>query len=198
MTGIRGIYSSYYESGDMAFLLSTPLRVEAVFFSKLLKSIMSNLLLLLPFSGAVWIGYGIAQGLSPVLRGHGFSLLLVAAIFTALSSVLVMMIMRFVPGQKLKQMMLVGSLAVSLVFVFGTQYLNSTLNMSDDPEQTRAFLESAGRWKLDTTGYLPHIWLTKTMLRFAGTHAFGFGESLLLAVVGWCCVAAAALAVTRS
>lgn len=197
MTGIRGIYSSYYESGDMAFLLSTPLRVEAVFFSKLLKSIMSNLLLLLPFSGAVWIGYGIAQGASLLFYVVTVvSLLLVAAIFTALSSVLVMMIMRFVPGQKLKQMMLVGSLAVSLVFVFGTQYLNSTLNMSDDPEQTRAFLESVGRWKLDTTGYLPHIWLTKTMLRFAGTHAFGFGESLLpLAVVGLVSVfAAAALA----
>ena len=86
MTGIRGIYSSYYESGDMAFLLSTPLKVEAVFFSKLLKSILSNVLLLVPFSGSVWIGYGIAQGASAwFYLMVAVSLLLVAAMFTALS-----------------------------------------------------------------------------------------------------------------
>ena len=185
MTGIRGIYSSYYESGDMTFLLSTPLKVEAVFFSKLLKSILSNVLLLVPFSGSVWIGYGIAQGASAwFYLMVAVSLLLVAAMFTALSSVLVMVIMRFVPGQKLKQMVLIGSLIVSLIFVFGTQYLSS-LNMSSDPQQTRAFLESAGKWRLDTTGYLPHIWLTKTMLTFSGSHTFGIGESLVpLTIVG--------------
>lgn len=185
-TGIRGIYSSFYESGDLAYLLSTPLRVEAVFGAKLLQSVMTNFVMLVPFSGAVWVGYGAWHRSGPLFYvGTVLALLLVSAMFTALSSVLVMVIMRFVPGPKMKQIILVCSLLISVVLVFGTQYISTTMSTSHDPGQTRDLLESAGSWELANVGYLPHIWMTKALLNLTGRHQFSALEGVLpLAVAG--------------
>ena len=90
MTGIREIYASFYESKDLSYLLSTPLRVEAVFSARLIKSILTGFVLLMPFIGAVWIGYGAAYRLGVLYYPVALiSLLLVSAMFTALSSLLV-------------------------------------------------------------------------------------------------------------
>lgn len=177
MTGIREIYASFYESKDLSYLLSTPLRVEAVFSARLIKSILTGFVLLMPFIGAVWIGYGAAYRLGVLYYPVALiSLLLVSAMFTALSSLLVMLIMRFVPGQRMKQVVLVTSLAVSAVFVFVVQYVSSRANT---PGDTLALLEASGRWRLGKMDYLPHVWMAKTLLVFTGRFEYSLLESLV-------------------
>lgn len=185
-TGIRGIYSGFYESGDLAYLLSMPLRVEAVFGAKLLQNVGTNFIMLIPFSGAVWLGFGAWHRSGPLFYiGTAVALLLASTMFTALSSVLVMVVMRFVPGPKLKQIILVASLIISVAFFFGIQYLSSTMSTSRNTTQTREFLESTGSWEFARIGYLPHVWMTKALLSLTGRHRFSVLEGIVpLAVVG--------------
>lgn len=177
MTGIREIYASFYESRDLSYLLSTPLRVEAVFTARLIKSTLTSFVMLVPFVGAVWIGYGAAYEVGVLYYPITLlSLLLVATMFTAVCSVLVMLIMRFIPGQRMKQVVLVSSLAMSAVFVFVVQYVSSRASNTGD---ALALLEASGRWQLGKLSYLPHVWLAKTLLLFTGRFGYSLLESLV-------------------
>jgi len=183
MTGVRDIYSSFYESGDLAYLLSTPLRVEAVFFAKLFKSMLSNLLILAMFEGAAFAGYGAAYGAGALYYPAALvSLVFASALFTALSSALVMVIMRFVPGQRMKQLVMVASLSLSAVFLFISQWISARTTSPSDSIQ---LLQSAGQWQLGKMNYMPHVWLAKTVIAFAKKYDYGMLESFVpLAAAG--------------
>lgn len=197
MNGVKVIYDNFYESGDLPFLLATPLPVGAVFASKFLKSVGTNLFYLLPFIGALWAGYGVATG-----APWGFYLMIMATLvlatvlFTAVASLLVMVIMRFVPSQKMKQFILVGSLLIGLIFVLASQYFSSILADNKGMEP-RIFFESVGRWGLEKTGYLPHIWVAKSILLFIPGFAYNAYESILPLGVLAVALLAAAIALAR-
>lgn len=179
LTGIRVIYGNFYESGDLSFLMSTPLPIQSVFGAKFLKSFGTNLLSLLPLNGALWVGYGIAVGASPLFYlVTGVTLLCVTSLFTALTSLIVMIVMRFVPSQKMKQIIMVLSLLVALIGVFVGQYISVVMSgdVQMDPVQ---LLESTGGWGLEKVSYVPNVWMTKSILLFVDGYGFSFFESLL-------------------
>jgi hypothetical protein len=179
LTGIRVIYGNFYESGDLSFLMSTPLSMQSVFGAKFLKSFGTNFLSLLPLNGALWIGYGIAVEASPFFYVVvAATLLCVTSLFTALTSLVVMIIMRFIPSQKMKQIIMLLSLFVALIGVVFGQYI-SVVTSGDTQVDPVQLLQSTGGWGLEKVGYVPNVWMAKSILLFVDGYSFSFFESLL-------------------
>ena len=178
LAGFRVIYQNFYESEDLFFLLATPLSTTSIFGVKFLHSFNQNLLLLLPFTGALWVGYGLGVEASPIYYLIAFfTLLLANAIFTALASLLLLLISGLVSSQKMKQFLTVGSMLLVLVIVLGSQYYSSlTMRMRVEPD---SLLKVVASWNSGTTSLLPHIWISKSLLLTIHGFAFSFVESLL-------------------
>lgn len=192
LTGIRVVYGNFYESDDLSFLMSTPLPVRSVFGAKFLKSLGTSLVSLLPINGALWVGYGFAVSASPLYYvAVAITLLCVTSLFTALTALVVMIIMRFIPSQRMKQIIMVLSLLVALIAVFVGQYI-SVVTSGDTQIDPVQLLESTSGWGFEKTSYAPHVWMTKSMLLFVRGYSFGFFESLmpLLVLTGLLVVAA--------
>ena len=178
LAGFKVIYQNFYDSEDLFFLLATPLSSTSVFGVKFLHSFNQNLLLLLPFTGALWVGYGLGVEAPVAYYIIAFlTLLLANAIFTALSSLLLLLISGLVSSQKLKQFLTVGSMLLVLVIILGSQYYSSlTMRMRVEPD---SLLEVVTACNIGATALLPHIWITKSLLLTIHGFAFSFVESLL-------------------
>jgi len=177
LAGFRVIYQNFYESEDLFFLLATPLSTKSIFGVKFLHSFNQNLLLLLPFTGAFWVGYGLGVEAPPVYYFIAFfTLLLANAIFTALASLLLLLISGLISSQKMKQFLTVGSMLLILIIVLGSQYYSSlTMRMRVEPD---SLLEVVAGWNIGASLF-PHIWISKSLLLTIHGFAFSFVESLL-------------------
>ena len=177
LAGFRVIYQNFYESEDLFFLLATPLSTKSIFGVKFLHSFNQNLLLLLPFTGAFWFGYGLGVEAPPVYYFIAFfTLLLANAIFTALASLLLLLISGLISSQKMKQFLTVGSMLLILIMVLGSQYYSSlTMRMRVEPD---SLLEVVAGWNIGSSPF-PHIWVSKSLLLTIHGFAFSFVESLL-------------------
>ncbi|HBQ26611.1 MAG TPA: hypothetical protein DD791_09490 [Syntrophomonas sp.] len=178
LAGFRVIYQNFYESEDLFFLLATPLSTGSIFGVKFLHSFNQNLLLLLPFTGALWVGYGLGVEAPPAYYFIAFlTLLLANAIFTALASLLLLLISGLVSSQKMKQFLTVGSMLLVLVIVLGSQYYSSlTMRMRVEPG---SLLQVIAGWNSGATALLPHIWISKSLLLTIPGFTFSLVESLL-------------------
>lgn len=178
LAGFRVIYQNFYESEDLFFLLATPLSTKSIFGVKFLHSFNQNLVLLLPFTGALWVGYGLGVEAPVAYYFIAFlTLLLANAIFTALASLVLLLISGLVSSQKMKQFLTVGSMLLVLVIVLGSQYYSSlTMRIRVEPD---SLLEVVAGWNIGATALLPHIWISKSLLLTIHGFAFSFVESLL-------------------
>ena len=196
LTGFRVIYQNFYESEDLFFLLATPLSTGSIFGVKFLHSFNQNLLMLLPFTGALWVGYGLGVEAPPVYYLLAFlTLLLANAIFTALASLLLLLISGLVSSQKMKQFLTVGSMLFVLVIVLASQYYSSlSMRMRVEPG---SLLEVVAGWNSGATSLLPHIWISKSLLLTINGFTFSFTESLLPLILLTLVMTLAALALAR-
>ncbi len=196
LTGFRVIYQNFYESEDLFFLLATPLSTGSIFGVKFLHSFNQNLLMLLPFTGALWVGYGLGVEAPPIYYLLAFlTLLLANAIFTALASLLLLLISGLVSSQKMKQFLTVGSMLFVLVIVLASQYYSSlSMRMRVEPG---SLLEVVAGWNSGATSLLPHIWISKSLLLTIPGFSFSFTESLLPLILLTLVMTLAALALAR-
>lgn len=178
MTGVSVVYQALYDSGDLKFLLSTPTPVGSVVGAKLTVALVRNLAALVPFMYPIWVGYG--AGSRAPFSFYFMSILailLAALLFTAVTAIFAMIVMRNVPTQKMRQVIMIGSLVVGFMFVLATQVLSAKMTRSNGLDAT-ALAQAAQGWGLGRTWYLPHVWVVKTA--FLTTPGFGFSlwESL--------------------
>jgi ABC-2 type transport system permease protein len=179
LTGIRAVYGNLFESGDLQFLMSTPLPIQSVFGAKFLKSFGTNFVSVFPLNGSLWIGYGIAIGVSPLFYMAILLILAcVVALFTALTSLAVMVIMKFIPSYKMRQIIMIFSLLFALIGVFVGQYISIAMSGETQMDSVR-LLESVGKWGFERVGYAPNVWVAKSVLLFVRGYSFTFAESLL-------------------
>ncbi len=164
MTGVSVVYQSLYEAGDVKFLLGTPAPVGAVVGAKLVMSLVTNLLSILPFLYPVWIGFGAASH-APV----SFyvlvllSQLLAAAMFTSFVALVVMVIMRYIPSPKMRQVILVGSLVIGFAIFAGTQAFSAAMSRNNGLS-FEDIARIAQGVNLGRAAWLPHVWMLKTAL----------------------------------
>lgn len=116
ITSFGVMLQALYLSGDMEFLLSAPVPIRAVFMTKLIQAILPNFGLVCLFGLPVLYGLGLAYGFSllyyPLVLILFMALALAAA---ALSSLLVMSVVRVIPARRVAE--LLGFLGATLSFL---------------------------------------------------------------------------------
>ena len=183
ITGFTSIYSSLFESGDMRFLMGTPVGIGAIYSAKFLKAFWTNLVSILPFNLPVWIGFGLASDVGPMYYIMTVvAMILAVLMFTSVVAMVVMMISRYVSSQKMKQLVMVGSLALGVILVIAIQLLSSVMSRSQgiDLENLAA---SVGGGGLGSQWFLPHVWVVKAPLAMVEGYGFSLLESLVPLVV---------------
>lgn len=104
MTSFGVLLQALYLSGDMDFLLSTPVPIRAVFVAKLLQAILPNFALICLFGLPMLFGLGVSSGYS--ILYYPLVLLVISALALAgagLSSLLVMAVVRVFPARRVAE-----------------------------------------------------------------------------------------------
>ncbi len=194
MTGISVVYQSLYEAGDVKFLLGTPAPVGAVVGAKLVMSLVTNLLSIMPFLYPVWAGFGAASHAPVSFYFLVFlSQLLVVAMFNSLAALVVMVIMRYVPSAKMRQIILVGSLVLGFVVFAATQVFSSAMSRNNGLNFEDVAKVAQGL-NLGRAAWLPHVWMLKTALLAMPGYGYSAWTSLVplaaaAAVMTWAAIA---------
>mgnify|MGYP000877803005 CR=1 FL=1 len=199
MTGVSVVYQSLYEAGDVKFLLGTPAPVGAVVGAKLVMSLVSNLLAILPFLYPVWVGFGVASHAPVSFYFLVFlSQLLAAAMFTSFVALVVMVIMRYVPSPKMRQVILVGSLVIGFAIFAATQAFSAAMSRRNGLSFEDIARVAQGV-NLGRAAWLPHVWMLKTALLTMPGYGYSVWTSLVplaaaAALIGWAAIALSARA----
>ena len=178
MTGISVVYQSLYEAGDVKFLLSTPAPIGSVVGAKLTMSLVTNIISVLPFLYPIWIGFGAGSGAPAsfyilVL----LSILLAVAMFNAIVALVVMLIMRYVPSAKMRQVIMVGSLVVGFIIFAATQVFSATMSRNNGLS-FEDIANVAQGVSLGKMAWLPHVWMLKTALLTMPGYGYSVWTSL--------------------
>ena len=101
LTSFGGLLQALYLTGDMDFLLATPVPIRAVFIAKLVQAVVPVFALVSLFGLPVLFGVGLSGGYSPLY----YPLLLLAMVALALAasglaSLLVMLVVRVMPPRR--------------------------------------------------------------------------------------------------
>jgi ABC-2 type transport system permease protein len=101
LTSFGVLLQALYLSGDMDFLLTTPVPIRAVFIAKLLQAVLPNFALFSLFGVPILFGLGISNG----YQVSYYPLVILLMVFLALaasglSSLLVMLVVRVLPPRR--------------------------------------------------------------------------------------------------
>ncbi len=91
LTSFGVLLSALYLSGDMEFLLSTPIPIRAVFVSKMLQAILPNFALISLLTLPILFGLGAALGFNFLY--YPVTLIIIAALALAVASIASLMVM---------------------------------------------------------------------------------------------------------
>lgn len=193
-SGLKTIYERTFESDDLVFLLSNPISAKAVFAAKLFGSFLYNLQGALIFIVPGWIAYGVKSS-APVafylaaIAGAILGALLVHSVL----ALLILVIMRFVPSARLKQIFIALSSMAALLIVFVSQII-SLKTTQDQMQDPMVLLQQVGEWGIGKNPYLPHLWMSRFALSFLPSFNYSpwaNGLPLCLVSLGLCYAAIA-------
>ncbi|WP_158212448.1 putative ABC transporter permease subunit [Natranaerobius trueperi] len=175
--GIRVVFENYFESNDLQILLTLPLSIKSVFIIKFIKSALMNFLQVLPFVGALWLGYGVAARAN-ILYFLVIILTLFASaiIFTSMASLFLFIIIRLVSSFKLKQIITIGSFTIAFLLFLVGQYFAQIAEFDLSPEGIVTISEQL---LIYTDRELPHIWVARTLLLPVQDFIYPVQESVL-------------------
>ncbi len=136
LTNFGVLLQSLYLAKDMDFLLSAPLPMRAVFFTKMLQAILPNFGLVCLFGLPVLFGLGASGNYSFIY----FPLVVVAmALLTlaagGISSMLVMVIARFIPARRVAEVLGFVGVLISVIFSQTGRFI-SDINFSNSQIST--------------------------------------------------------------
>ncbi|MGE5551717.1 MAG: putative ABC transporter permease subunit [Bacteroidota bacterium] len=167
MTAVGTVHAIFLEGGKLAFLLSQPIRPRYVFVAKFAESLAGTIAGLVPFILPSWLALGAVNQ-----AGAGFylavclSLLAGSVIFLCPLALLLLILLRFVPRQRARQVAVTLSLLAGLGLVFGVQYLNALVVRSG--AGSPAWLAEIKPWQVGGVAYLPHVWMARAPLAALG------------------------------
>lgn len=162
LTGLRVIHEYLFESPDMYFLLATPLKVKNIFAAKFTECLgliflSVSIMTLTPLLG---LGMAFKAGIGYYLTTI-ISFLAGFVLFGSTAALLLLLIMRYVPGQRLKQILLSGTLIMGLIIVFITQAMSSSM-MNLTEEEIIGVLSGLTDLGINKLSFLPHVWMAKS------------------------------------
>ena len=115
LTSFGVLLQALYLSGDMDFLLTTPVPIRAVFITKLLQAVLPNFGLISLFGLPILFGLGISGGYSFVYYPLVVIVMIALALAAAgIASLLVMLVVRLVPPRRAAEIL--GFIGAILAF----------------------------------------------------------------------------------
>lgn len=195
LTSFGVLLQAMYLSGDMDFLLTSPVPIRAVFVAKLLQAVLPNFALASLFGIPVLFGLGISGGYNLLYYPLVLLMMIVLTLAAAgLSSLLVMLVVRVLPPRRAAEILgFVGALIGITLSQAGnlSNSFRKDINISGD-QVTGLLLRANTSWlPLNWAGqglvalgegrWLPGILLAGLTLGLAAT-AFWFA---LVTAEGW-------------
>jgi hypothetical protein len=184
VTSFGVLLQALYLSGDMDFLLSSPVPMRAVFVTKLMQAVLPNLGLISLFGLPVLFGLGVSSGYNflyyPLLVLMLIALALVAAGF---SSLIVMLVARVFPARR----------AAEVIAFFGATFAilcsqlgNFTNTITDNTDfSSEQFSGAASLLVRSNTLWLPLNWAGRGLVDI-GEGRWLSGTVLVLSTFGLC------------
>lgn len=174
LTSFSLLLQALYLSGDMEFLLSTPVPIRAVFISKLIQAILPNFGLICLIALPVMFGLGSSYGYSIwfyILTIFVLAILALAA--ASLSSLVVMAVSRVIAPRRVAEVIGFIVAAMTLVCSQSGQLFNH-MDSSIKPDQVAGVLNTLTRFNVS---WSPITW--------AGQGLVGIGEGNWLSGIGF-------------
>jgi ABC-2 type transport system permease protein len=129
LTGFSLLLRALYLSGDMSYLMSTPISIRAVFIAKLVQAVLPNFGMICLFTLPVLFGLGISGGYNVLYYPAVIlALALISLAAAALASLLVMVAARFFPAHRLAEVL--GFVIGMVFFIFSqsSRFMNFEVN----------------------------------------------------------------------
>jgi len=158
--GVPGVLGILFQSKDISFLASLPVRQGTVFASKFFLVYLYELSISLVFLLPAIIVYGIIAGVSAVFYLKGvLAVLLLPMLPLVLSSLISLVLMRFSGLTKRRELfMVIGGFILTIGYVVGQNMLMSRISQMSQ-EAILAYLEQAnGIVRLIGSAFPPALW----------------------------------------
>ncbi len=183
VTGLRTAYETLFAAPDIAFLLTAPISIRTVFMHKALDVYSYAAALAAPLSLPVFWAFG-ASVQAPVAFyvTTTLAVLLGVVIVQSLVNLLLMLVMRYMPGKTLKQVFMGVAGAGALGIVIATQVLAARAG-EDGMRSSLSMAQSLGQWGLDKLWYLPHVWITRAAIFPLPQFGFSGVDMALVALI---------------
>ena len=155
--------STYYLSEDLPFLLSSPIPLGRVYGAKLGETVVSSSWMVVLFGLPVFMAYGIVHQASllyylQLAAALPFFLIIPAVMGSAFTMILV----KAFPARRIKDILLLLSLALLLCLYFLFRFLQPEKLV--DPESFNSLVEYFARLGAPSTALLPSQWATEALL----------------------------------
>ncbi len=166
LTSFGILLQALYLSGDMDFLLATPIPIRAVFIAKLMQAVLPNFALFSLFGIPILFGLGISNGYH--ISYYPFVILLMiflALAASGLSALFVILVVRVLPARRAAEILgFIGAMFAFLCSQIGnlTNSFGRTINFSG----TRI----AGLLVLSNTRWLPLNWAGQGLVALGEGH----------------------------
>lgn len=193
LTSFGVLLQALYLSGDMDFLLSTPVPIRAVFIAKLLQAVLPNFALICLFALPVLFGLGASAGYTPLYYpGILFLLAMLALAAAGLAALMVMVIVRIFPARRVAEVLgFLGAISSFICSQTG-QFARWSNVSSDQATMALAMVERINQpWS-------PLTWAGSGVINLGkGNWLVGFSQTALALTLTGLIFAASLLAAER-
>jgi len=184
LTSFGVLLQAMYLSGDMDFLLATPVPVRAIFVAKLMQAVLPNFAIISLFGLPILFGLGISNAYHMLYYPLVILVMIVLAFAAAgLSSLFVMLVVRFLPPRRAAEIL--GFIGATFGLLF-SQMGNFANSFGKDINISGSRLASL--LLLANTRWLPLNWAGQGLVALGEGHWLS-GVLLMSATFGFAIVA---------
>jgi ABC-2 type transport system permease protein len=157
LTSFGVLLQALYLSGDMDFLLTSPVPIRAVFITKLLQAVLPNFGLVALFGLPVLYGLGITGGYNPLYYPLVLITMIVLTLVAAgISSLLVMAVVRVFPARRVAEVLgFFGAILSMICSQSGNLARFSQANVDPSGEQVNGLFTMMTRFNV---AWMPLNW----------------------------------------
>ena len=157
-------FATLYRAHEVAFLLHAPMSFREFFYARFFECVLFSSWSLAYLGSPLMLAYGIKTGASPWFYGATIVFFLpYIAVPAAIGSLITLVLVRIFPMLRLRTMILLGVLAVLLLFVYIRGILIKT-EIRDDAMFVSVFLDATARFQ---SPFLPSHWASQGVLAWA-------------------------------
>ena len=180
LTSFGVLLQAMYLSGDMDFLLATPVPVRAIFVAKLMQAVLPNFAIISLFGVPILFGLGLSSAYHIIYYPLVIMVMIVLAFAGAgISSLFVMLVVRFLPPRRAAEIL--GFIGAMFGF-FCSQIGNFSNSFGKDINISGSRL--AGMLLLANTRWLPLNWAGQGLVALGEGHWL-LGIPLMIATFGF-------------